>query len=190
MMSFSRAASWASHFPRLKSSTTLETSCFGVGRSDTFSVLERRSRSRCRIRSRSLATAFMRFARPSPANSGMISVYAVALTAIAASSMVMKCASWILSTRKSIMAAPSEVEVDHSLHYEDADGHPDHAANQHQLTGRVGPQQRDIVGGREVNQQHDDRRQRADDRRRRLGFHRHRLNLLGHLLAIAQHLGQ
>ena len=25
-------------------------------------------------------------------------------------------------------AAPSEVEVDHSLHYEDADGHPDHAA--------------------------------------------------------------
>ena len=33
----------------------------------------------------------------------MISVYAVALTAMAASSMVMKCASWILSTRKSIM---------------------------------------------------------------------------------------
>ena len=103
MVSFSRAASCASHFPRLKSSTTLETSCFGVWRSDTFSVLERRSRSRCRIRSRSLATAFMRFCRPSPANSGMISVYAVALTAMAASSMVMKCASWILSTRKSIM---------------------------------------------------------------------------------------
>ena len=102
-MSFSRAASWASHFPRLKSSTTLETSCFGVWRSDTFSVLARRSRSRCRIRSRSLATAFMRLARPSPANSGMISVYAVALAAMAASSMVMNCASWIFSTRNSIM---------------------------------------------------------------------------------------
>src|ERR1700704_4772119 len=157
MVSLSRAASCASHLPRLKSSTTLETSCLGDWRSDPRSLLTRRSRSRCRIRSRSLPTAFMRFCRPSPANSGMISVYAVALTAIAASSMVMKCASWILSTRKSIMAAPSEVEVDHSLHYEDADGHPDHAANQHQLTGRVGPQQRDIVGGRVVDEQHDDR---------------------------------
>ena len=74
MVSFSRAASCASHFVRLKSSTTLETTCFGVWRSDTFSVLVSRSRSRCRIRSRSLATAFMRLARPSPANSGMISV--------------------------------------------------------------------------------------------------------------------
>ena len=103
MVSFSRAASCASHFPRLKSSTTLETSCFGVWRSDTFSVLDSRSRSRCRIRSRSLATAFMRFCRPSPANNGMISVYAVAPTAMAASSIVMKCASWILSTRNSTM---------------------------------------------------------------------------------------
>src|ERR1019366_3703827 len=156
MVSFSRAASWASHFPRLKSSTTLETNCFGVARSDTFSALERRSRSRCRIRSRSLATAFMRFCRASPANSGMISVYAVAPTAIAASSIVMKCASWILSTRNSIIAAPSEVEVDHFLHHEDADGHPERAADQHQLTGRVDPQQLDVAGRREVNEQHDD----------------------------------
>src|ERR1700687_130533 len=159
MVSFSRAASCASHFPRLKSSTTLETSCFGVWRSDTFSVLARRSRSRCRIRSRSFATAFMRFCRPSPTNSGMISVYAVALTAMAASSMVMKCGSWILSLRKSNITAPSEVEVDHSLHYEDAGRHPDQAADEHQLTGRMRPQQRDIVGGREVNQKHHDGRQ-------------------------------
>ena len=103
MMSLSRAASCASHFPRLKSSTTLATSCFGAWRNDTFSVAERRSRSRCRIRSRSLATAFMRFASSSPANSGMINVYAVALTAMAASSMVMNRASWILPIRKSIM---------------------------------------------------------------------------------------
>jgi len=61
--------------PRLKSSTTLETSCFGDCRSDTFSDLERRSRlplpGSARVR---FATAFMRFASPSPANSGMISV--------------------------------------------------------------------------------------------------------------------
>ncbi len=74
MMSLSRAASCASHLVRLKSSTTLETSCFGVWRSETFSLLLRRSRSRCRIRSRSLATAFMRLERPSPANSGITSV--------------------------------------------------------------------------------------------------------------------
>src|SRR5712692_279926 len=84
-----------------------------------------------------------------------------------------------LLDQKTKHAAPSEVEVDHSLHYENADGHPDHAANQHQLTGRMGPQQRDVVGGRKVDQQHDDRRQRADNARGRLGFHRHRLNLLG-----------
>ncbi len=45
----------------------------------------------------------MRLARPSPANSGMISVYAVALAAMAASSMVMNRASWSFATRKSIM---------------------------------------------------------------------------------------
>src|SRR5450755_2762088 len=190
MVSFSRAASCASHFPRLKSSTTLETSCFGVCRSDTFSFLERRSRSRCRIRSRSLATAFMRLASPSPANSGIINVYAVALTAMAASTMETNRASWIFSIRKLNMLPPSEVEVDHSLHYENADGHPDRAAKQHQLTGWMGPQQRNVIGGREVDEQHDDRRQRTDNARGRLGFHRHRLNLLGHLLAIAQHLGQ
>ena len=45
----------------------------------------------------------MRFSSSSPANSGMINVYAVALTAMAASSMVMNRASWILLIRKSIM---------------------------------------------------------------------------------------
>ena len=33
-------------------------------------------------------------------------------------------------------AAPSEVEVDHFLHHEDADRHPGDAADQHQLAGR------------------------------------------------------
>ncbi len=45
----------------------------------------------------------MRFASPSPANNGITSVYAVALAAIAASSMVMNRASCIFSMRKSIM---------------------------------------------------------------------------------------
>lgn len=93
MISFSRAASWASHLPRLKSSTTRETICFGVWRSETFSPLLRRSRSRCRIRSRSFATAFIRLLRLSPASNGVISVYAVALAAIAASIIVTKCTS-------------------------------------------------------------------------------------------------
>src|SRR6185369_9553011 len=139
MISLSRAASCASHLVRLKSSTTLETSCFGLCRSDTFSDLLRRSRSRWRSRSRSLATAFMRLERPSPANSGMISVYAVALAAMAASSIVMNRGSSNFEITKSIMDAPSKVEIDHFLHHEDAERHPGDAAHQHELTGGVGP---------------------------------------------------
>ena len=45
-------------------------------------------------------------------------------------------------------AAPSEVEIDHFLHHEDAHGHPHRAAGQHQLAGRMGPQQRDVFGRR------------------------------------------
>ena len=45
----------------------------------------------------------MRLSSPSAANNGMISVYAVALTAIAASSMAMNRVSWSLSTRNPIM---------------------------------------------------------------------------------------
>ena len=45
----------------------------------------------------------MRFSSPPVANNGMIRVYAVALAAMAASSIVMKRASWSLAIRKSIM---------------------------------------------------------------------------------------
>ena len=45
----------------------------------------------------------MRFCSPPVAIYGMISVYAVALAAMAASSIVMKRASWSLAIRKSIM---------------------------------------------------------------------------------------
>src|SRR6187431_2337814 len=173
MISLSRAASCASHLVRLKSSTTLETSCFGLCRSDTFSDLLRRSRSRWRSRSRSLATAFMRLERPSPA-----------------SSIVMNRGSCNFEITKSIMDAPSKVEIDHFLHHEDAERHPGDAAHQHELTGGVGPKQRDVFGRRKVYQQHHDRRQRADDARGSLGFRRHRLDLLPHLLAVAQHLGE
>ena len=54
----------------------------------------------------------------------------------------------------------------------------------------MGPQQRDVAGRGDVDEDHDDRRQRADDGGGGLGFHRHRLDLLGHLLAVAQHLGE
>src|SRR6202048_1554797 len=67
MVSLSRAASWASHLVRLKSSTTLETSCFGVCRSETFSDLARRSPPRARGRSRSVAPPPLRFSRAPPA---------------------------------------------------------------------------------------------------------------------------
>src|SRR5689334_9690206 len=140
------------------------------------------------MRSRSFATAFMRLLRFSPASSGMTSVYAVALAAIAANSIVMKRGLWIALMRKSNMPHPSEVEIDHFLHHHDADRHPDDAADQHELTGGMGPQQRDVVGGGKVDQDHHDRRQRTDDRGGGLGFHRHGLDLLGHLLAVAQHL--
>lgn len=53
------------------------------------------------MRSRSLATAFMRLERPSPANNGITSVYTVALAATAASSMVMKRTSCSFETRNS-----------------------------------------------------------------------------------------
>src|SRR5215831_11026727 len=112
------------------------------------------------------------------------------LTAMAASTMVMKWTSWILSRRKSNMPAPSEVEIDHFFHHHDADRHPDHAANQQKLAGRMSPQKRDVVRRRQVHEDHDDRRQRADDTGGSLGLHRHRLDLFSHLLAVAQHLGK
>ena len=56
-------------------------------------------------------------------------------------------------------AAPSEVEVDHFLHHQDADRHPADAAEQHELSDVMGPKQRDIVGRRDPDQQHHDRRQ-------------------------------
>ena len=55
------------------------------------------------MRSRSLATAFIRFVRPSAAKNGVISVYTVALAAIAARTIVMNRGSWNFSSRNSIM---------------------------------------------------------------------------------------
>ena len=45
-----------------------------------------------------------------------------------------------LFDQKTNHAAPLEVEVDHFFHDEDAYRHPDHAADQHQLAGRMRPQ--------------------------------------------------
>ena len=55
-----RAASWPTHFDRLKLSTARFMYIFGDCRSDTLLPCAIRSRSRWRIFSRSSATAFMR----------------------------------------------------------------------------------------------------------------------------------
>ena len=79
--------------------------CLGDVRSVTLSPRASRSRSRCLILSRSIATDFMRFCRLSAASSGMASVSTVAMAATAANSMERNLVSWILSIRSSIMGA-------------------------------------------------------------------------------------
>src|SRR5262245_55598054 len=181
-----RASSWPTHLARLKRSTTVFMYSLGDVRSATFSPRARRSRSRCRIFSRSSATVFIRFSRLSPASSGMASVSTVAKAATAANSIAMKRGSCSLVMRRSIMAG-SEIEIDHLAHHQDADRHPDEAAREQHPAGGMRPQELDVVGRGQIHEAHDGRRQRADDAGRGLGLHRHRLDLLLHLLAIAQH---
>src|SRR5262245_45557524 len=104
--------------------------CLGERRRETFWPALRRSRSRWRIFSRSIATAFMRLPRLSPANSGMASVITVDAAAMAANSIARNRVSAIFSIRKSIMTRALEIEVDHLLHHEHADRHPHRAAHQ------------------------------------------------------------
>src|SRR5437868_4109384 len=140
-----RASSWPTHLARLKRSTTVFMYSLGDVRSATFSPRARRSRSRCRIFSRSIATVFIRLSRLSPANSGMVSVSTVANAATAANSIAMKRGSCSLEIRRSIMAG-SKIEIDHLAHHQDADQHPHGAAREHQATGRMRPQELDVVG--------------------------------------------
>src|SRR5262245_16400574 len=147
----------------------------GERRSETFSPRAMRSRSRCRIFSRSMATAFIRLPSESVTNKGMASVITVAIAATAANTIVMVRGLETLSMRMSIMA--SEIEVDHFAHDEDAAGHPAGAACEHETAGGRGPQQLDVEGARNVDQEHHRHRQAGDDRGGGLGLHRHGLDL-------------
>src|SRR3954464_10299803 len=148
-MSFSRAASWASHLVRLKRSTILAMYCFGDERSETFSFSPRarRSRSRWRIFSRSSATDFIRLLSTSGASTGMANVNTVATAATAASSAV-SCLTpmlYIESTSVHSIGCYSEVEVDHLLHHEHAHAHPHGASRHHESTHVRRPKQFDVV---------------------------------------------
>src|SRR3954447_21403393 len=193
-MSFSRAASWASHLVRLKRSTILAMYCFGDWRSETFSFSPRasRSRSRWRIFSRSSATDFIRLSSTFGESTGIASVSTVATAATAASSAV-SCLTpmlYIDSISVQSMRCYSEVEVDHLLHHEDAHAHPHGASRHHEAAEVRRPKQFDVIRAGEPDQGADADRQRADDRSGGFGFHRHGLDLGFHLLAVAQHARQ
>src|SRR5579859_6250261 len=101
----------------------------------------RRSRSRCRIFSRSSATAFMRLFSVSGTSSGMASVSTVAPAATAANTMVRTCGSSSCCKMEPIAAA-LEIEVDHLAHHQNADAHPGRAAGQHHAAELLGPKER------------------------------------------------
>src|SRR4051812_3074246 len=189
-MSFSRACSCPTHLFKLNWSTMRFMNCLGVWRSCTLSPRASRSRSRCRIFSRSTETAFMRRVRSLRASSGMASVITVAIAAMAANTLAIIFGSWSFSIRNSTMPPRLKIEIDHLLHHEDADHHPHRAACHHQASGLMRPQQLDVTWARDIDEDHDGKRQRRDNDGGSLCLHRHRLDLGLHLLAVAQHARQ
>src|SRR6202142_3382260 len=118
--------------------------CFAEGRRLTFCcTCAMRSRSRARIFSRSIATAFMRLPSESPTSMGIVKVKTVAIAAMAALTIV---SVWTLieSINKSsigilhlyaaydLVRKPAstsrdhglEIEIDHFLHHHHAHRHP------------------------------------------------------------------
>src|SRR5665213_3427066 len=110
-----------------------------------------RSRSRARIFSRSIATAFMRLSSESPTSSGIVKVKTVAIAAMAALTIA-TVLTLIESMRRSSIAilhcyeardfphSALEVEIDHFLHHHDAHRHPYDGAGEHHAAERLGPQ--------------------------------------------------
>ena len=78
--------------------------------------------------------------------------------------IVRNLVSCILAMMKSYMEPCSEIEVDHLLHDEHAEGHPRGAADQHHSSEVRGPKQLDVVGACDPNERAYDNRQAADDR--------------------------
>src|SRR4051794_31164680 len=177
--------------------------CLGETRRDTRSPRAIRSRSRWRIFSRSSATDFIRLPRLSPAKSGIASVMTVAMAAMAANTAAIILGSCSFSIRNStttcdlqsvrtriLRRESSEIEIDHLLHHHHADQHPAGGASHQETSGRMRPQQLDVVRARDVDEQHHAEWERRDDGGGSLGFHRHRLDLRLHFLAVAQHARQ
>src|SRR6185295_18589636 len=126
--------------------------CLGDCRSETFSFSPRASlsRSRWRIFSRSSATDFMRLSSTLGDRTGMASVSTVATAATAANKAVSCLTPMLYSQSISVQSIGyfSEVEVDHLLHHENADGHPYGASCDHEAAHIGGPKQFDIVRAR------------------------------------------
>src|SRR5712691_11160339 len=146
--------------------------CLGDLRSVIFSPRASRARSRWRIFSRSVATAFMRRDSESVARSGIAKVKTVATAAMAANTIAIIWGLFTCAMRKSTMAPASEIEIDHFAHHHHAHAHPEAASRQHHASGRVGPEQLDVVGAADVDEHHHCDRQARDDRSR--GFRHHR----------------
>src|SRR5581483_4108421 len=92
-------------------------------------------------------------------SSGIASVSTVAAAATAAKSMARSVGSCSLSMRKSTMAR-SEIEVDHLAHHQDADRHPKSRGGEHDFAELLRPKQRDVIGARQIDEDHDHDRQR------------------------------
>src|SRR6267154_1747283 len=184
-MSFARADSCPSHSVRLKLSTIVFMYWRGDCRKLTLSPRTIRSRSRWRIFSRSIATVFIRWLKLSFASKGIASVSTVAPAATAARTMTRNRGSCSFSSRKPIMMMNSKVEVDHFAHDEETNRHPCRRGHEHEATELLRPKQTDVIGTRQVDDEHDENRQRTDYGRRGLCLHRHRRDLCLHLFAIA-----
>src|SRR3569623_701865 len=102
-----------------------------------------------------------------------------------ANSIVSKRTSCIFSISKLSIAGPSEIEVDHFFHDENAGGHPDSATSEHEAARRMGPQQRNVIRRQDEDGNHNERRQRGDDAGGGFSFHGHRLDFGLHFLALA-----
>src|SRR6185437_3639281 len=119
--------------------------CLAEGRRLTFcAACAMRSRSRARIFSRSIATAFMRLLSESVSIIGIAIVNTVATAAIAAHAIA-TIFTFKESIKKSSIGlvrpyAQLEIEIDHLLHHQKAHRHPDPGGGEHHAAERFGPQ--------------------------------------------------
>src|SRR4029079_15144039 len=158
-----------------------------------------------RIFSRSNAITCMRVFSRSRESTGISTVSTVAKAAIAASSVTMiaglisdmNWSSMALASLEASSAMPprnrcrqrssaaSILEVDHLPHDEDAAHTHDRSTHEQELAEARGPQQRDVGGRGDVDEDHDDERQRAEHGGFRLGLRRACAGLGPHRAGVA-----